>query len=88
MKAMNFQPKFHFLAPASLGGSVAGTLESAAPTKANGNASQPTLMERFDRWLWKQHVRDREAYLADAQDIFDLEERIRRLERSVGSRYY
>jgi hypothetical protein len=31
-------------------------------------------------------MRDREAYLAGAQDIFELEERIRRLER--GSRYY
>jgi hypothetical protein len=31
-------------------------------------------------------MRDREAYLAGAQDIFELEARIRRLER--GSRYY
>ncbi|TMH56074.1 MAG: DUF3563 domain-containing protein [Betaproteobacteria bacterium] len=33
-------------------------------------------------------MRDREAYLAGAQDIFELERRMRRLERSVGSRYY
>ena len=36
----------------------------------------------------KQEMRDREAYLAGAKDIFELEERIRRLERSTGSRYY
>jgi hypothetical protein len=48
----------------------------------------PGLLERLDRWFWRQQVRDREAYLAGAQDIFELEERIRRLERSVGSRYY
>lgn len=44
------------------------------------------IFERIDRWFWRQHMRDREAYLAGAQDIFELEERIRRLER--GSRYY
>jgi uncharacterized protein DUF3563 len=83
MRAMNFQLE----APGSLGAWIARSPKSDAPTKSNGQA-QPSLMERFDRWLWKQHVREREAYLADAQDIFDLEDRIRRLERSVGSRYY
>ena len=33
-------------------------------------------------------MRDRERYLANAQDIFELEDRIRRIERAVGSRYY
>jgi len=46
------------------------------------------IFERIDRWFWRQHMRDREAYLAGAQDIFELERRMRRLERSVGSRYY
>ena len=46
------------------------------------------IFERIDRWFWRQQMRDREAYLAGAQDIFELEERLRRLERSVGSRYY
>ncbi len=86
MRAMNFQPMSHFLAPGSLGARVERSTKSA-PEKTNGSA-RPTLMERFDRWLWNQHVRDREAYLADAKDIFELEERIRQLERSVGGRYY
>ena len=46
------------------------------------------IFERIDRWFWQQQMRDREAYLAGAQDIFELERRMRRLERSVGSRYY
>ena len=46
------------------------------------------IFERLDRWFSRQQMRDREAYLAGAQDIFELEERIRRLERSGGSRYY
>ena len=46
------------------------------------------IFERIDRWFWRQQLRDREAYLAGSQDIFELEERIRRFERSGGSRYY
>lgn len=86
MKAMNFQ----LAAPGTLGAWVGlgRSSKSVAPLKANGKPAEPSLIERFDRWLWKQHVRDREAYLADSKDIFELEERIRQLERSVGSRYY
>jgi hypothetical protein len=51
-------------------------------------ARRAGFFERIDRWFWRQQMRDREAYLAGAHDIFELEERIRRLERSVGSRYY
>lgn len=39
------------------------------------------LMERFDAWMWKQEVRSREAYLAQAKDVYDLEARLRSLER-------
>jgi len=42
-------------------------------------------LERLDDWLARQRQREREAYLGEAKDIFDLEQRIRRLERS---RYY
>jgi hypothetical protein len=59
---------------------AAGTADSAA--KSSG------FLERLDRWFWRQQLREREAYLSGAQDIFELEDRIRRLERSVGSRYY
>lgn len=63
-----------------------GGLANGEPVKAT--AARPGILERIDRWFWKQEMRDREAYLAGAQDIFELEERIRRLERSTGSRYY
>jgi hypothetical protein len=56
--------------------------------RANAVERSPSLLERLDRWFWRQQVKDREAYLAGAQDIFELEERMRRLERAVGSRYY
>ena len=38
--------------------------------------------ERLDAWFARQRQREREAYLAEATDIFDLEERIRQMERS------
>ena len=35
----------------------------------------------FDNWMYRQRMKEREAYLAQAQDIFELEDRIRQLER-------
>ena len=46
------------------------------------------IFERIDRWFWRQSLRERERYLARSQDVFELEARMRRLERSIGSRYY
>ncbi len=55
---------------------------NAAPPRS------PGFFERIDRWYWRQMLRNREKYLAASQDIFEVEERIRRLDRTVGSRYY
>jgi hypothetical protein len=38
-------------------------------------------LDRFDTWLWRQELRSFEAYLAQSEDIFDLERRQRALER-------
>jgi hypothetical protein len=45
-------------------------------------------LERIDRWFEAQRRRSREAWLAQSQDVFELERRIRELERTTGSRYY
>ena len=37
--------------------------------------------ENFENWMHQQRVKEREAYLAQAQDVFDLERRMRNLER-------
>lgn len=52
-----------------------------------GQGSEPSggLMDRLDHWFWRQAQREREAYLAGARDIYELEDRIRRLERAAGS---
>jgi hypothetical protein len=39
------------------------------------------LADGFDRWAWTQQMEERERYLAQSTDIFDLERRIRTLER-------
>jgi hypothetical protein len=46
------------------------------------------LLERLDDWFWKHEQREREAYLAASTDIYDLEARIRNLERGVPYRCY
>ena len=38
-------------------------------------------VERFDRWAWEQQMRDREAWLAQSADVFELEQRLRDIER-------
>jgi hypothetical protein len=47
----------------------------------------PGLLDRLDAWFWRQRQSAHETYLAQSQDIFDLERRMRSLERSAGSRY-
>ena len=38
-------------------------------------------LNAFDNWLYQQQVKQREAFLAQSKDIFELEARIRHLER-------
>ena len=37
--------------------------------------------DRLDTWFWKQDLASREAFLAKANDIVELEQRMRWLER-------
>ena len=80
MKATNFQLQLPGV-PGSWEGQPR-SVHKVSARKAASNAPRLSLMERLDRWLWRQEVREREAYLAGAKDIHELEERIRRLERS------
>ena len=50
--------------------------------------TRQTLLERLDTWFWRQAQKDREAYLARSADVFDLERRIKALERETPVRYY
>ena len=62
-------------------------VDAPSPRSHVGNGVAPppsgkfTLFERFDRWTARMRQRDRERYLAQASDVFELEARIRELER-------
>ena len=42
-----------------------------------------SLFDRIDAWFWRLEQRDLEARLAEATDIYDLEVRIRGIERGA-----
>ena len=44
--------------------------------------------ERLERWLWSRRQREVEAYLAQSQDLAELERRMRELDRHIASRSY
>jgi hypothetical protein len=57
--------------------------DNAAPASGfDSTVSRPRgWFDRLDTWFWKQEMKSREAFLARSTDIFDLEQRMRRLER-------
>jgi hypothetical protein len=59
-------------------------INGSGPSGAPGDAStrRKSWADRLDTWFWKQEMKRREAYLAQSSDIFDLERRMRGLERS------
>ena len=42
------------------------------------------LFAALDGWAWKQRIRETEEWLAQSQDVFELERRIRQLERGTS----
>jgi hypothetical protein len=61
-----------------------GSDSSLANSFANLFARTRSWLTRLDTWFWKQEMKRREAFLAQSADIFDLERRMRMLER-VGN---
>lgn len=55
---------------------------SARRSTARPRPARPGLLDRLDQRLWRQRQKDREAFLARASDIADLERRLRDLERT------
>ena len=48
----------------------------------------PSRTSMLSDWLYRQQVKKREAYLAQSADIFELERRIRHLDRQPASAYF
>ena len=51
---------------------------------SHGIALARQLVARLRRWIERMQQDQREAYLVGAEDIFDLERRIRQLERGAS----
>jgi hypothetical protein len=64
------------------------TRDAAAPSKAGTSTlTLSDLFERLDAWFWRKRQSAQEAYLAQSADVFEVERRMRALERGVGSVY-
>lgn len=82
MKATNFPPEddrgiFSVMIQLFHAALVPSAREAFDPPVAR----KPSWFERFDRWASKARQRDRERYLTEANDVFDLERRLKNLER-------
>jgi hypothetical protein len=64
-----------------------GVRGSSRPAPAH-KTTRGALLDRLDAWFWRQRQRTIEAHLAQSQDVFELERRMRDLERGIGGRYY
>src|SRR5690349_14686698 len=82
--------------PRSMVGNLADALCDTAPRtfQPDTPADSPTTtrrsswLERLDNWFWRSELREREAWLAQARDIHDLEQRLAQANNHVGSRFY
>jgi hypothetical protein len=59
-----------------------------ATQPAKAPASRLGLLERVDRWCWRLSQRAVEEHLGRSRDVYELEARIRELERGVPFRCY
>ena len=48
----------------------------------------PGMLERIDRWFWKREQDAIDDYLGSSADVFELESRIRTLERANLHQYF
>ena len=58
----------------------------SAPRRGHTSRRDAGVLERLDQWFWRQRQREREAYLAQATDIHDLEMRMQALDRGMDPR--
>lgn len=69
-------------------GADRSTRASARRAARPARAPRQSLLDRLDRWFWRQQQKAQEDYLAGASDVFDLERRIDAIDRGTMTRYY
>ncbi len=59
--------------------------DAFAPARQRRGSTPPIArlhaLDRLDHWFWRRRQKDREAYLARATDLADVERRLRELDR-------
>ncbi len=61
---------------------------TAVATPATPVTPRMSLLDRLDAWHFRQAQREREAYLSRSKDVFDLERRMRAIERGTTERCF
>jgi hypothetical protein len=54
---------------------------ASSRTTADRTTKGRSWTSAFSDWIYRQQLKDREAYLAKSVDVFDLERRIRQLDQ-------
>jgi hypothetical protein len=75
------------LTAAALTGPVTSVTDDR-PAPGKPGSRNGSLLDRLDRWLWKQRQRDLERALTSAVDVEEIEARLRERERRLLQRYY
>jgi hypothetical protein len=88
MKPLPRSPIDPFSTMVSLTASALGGTAAAHGPAEEKNARSPSLLARFERWLWKARQRQLERALASAADVTEVEARLRAHERALLHRYY
>ena len=65
---------------------VAAPAEKSTTRTPSAQSWLGRIIDRLETWSWEREVQAREAYLAQSQDLFDLEVRMRHLDGDVLSR--
>jgi len=78
------------MAGAAAGSSVSVPASAPRTPEAAARPAAPRrgLLERLDDWFWHQREREIAAYLGKSQNVFELEQRMRDLERGTPHPYY
>ena len=69
-----------------VGEALIGPIAPSASSPRRAKTQRRSWLDRLDSWAWRQHQKEREAWLAQSQDLSELEARLRALDRGVWPR--
>ncbi|HTQ01324.1 MAG TPA: DUF3563 family protein [Casimicrobiaceae bacterium] len=77
------QATFYEALPANVEGMAPiAPAHPAPPKRAPSGGVLQRFLEALDRWFYRQTMKEREAYLAQASNLYEVEQRMRELDRT------